>query len=62
MWEERFERIETRLDRLDAGQVDLKTDVADLRGHMLVLHAELREEIFQRLDPLQAAVRRHFRP
>jgi hypothetical protein len=52
MSEERFDRIEQRLDRLEAGQSDLRTDlnahvgrlegrIDDLDRHMHVLHEDV---------------------
>jgi hypothetical protein len=107
MWEERFDRVDQRLDRLEVRQDNveqrlerldvrqekveqrlerLETGQDDLRRHMLVLHEEviatiraipdpeprlqrmwkadiagLREEVFRHIDPLEAAVRNHFK-
>jgi len=45
MSEERFDRIEARLDRLEGGQEALRADVGDLRRHMGVLHEEVLDRI-----------------
>ena len=107
MWEERFDQVDQRLDRLEVRQdhveqrldrlgvrqenveqrLDrLESGQDELRRHMLVLHeeviatiraipdpeprlqrmwkadiADLREEVFRHIDPLEAAVRSQFR-
>lgn len=52
MTEERWDRLEATVAELVTGQTalrsdvdQLKTDVADLRGHMLVLHEEVIDTI-----------------
>lgn len=60
MSEDRFDRIDTRLDRLEHGQEALRAEVGDLRRHMGVLHEEVLDRI-QTLAFDPAPLRREFR-
>ena len=55
MSDERLERIEHRLDRLEVGQAELKaelkSEVGGLRRHMGVLHGEVLDSIRSIPDP-----------
>jgi len=60
MSDERFDRIELRLDRLEHGQQAMRGEIGELRRHMGVLH----EEVMDRLKALTfdpEPLRREFR-